>query len=107
MKGFQIITESDFAKFKEDNELEFVNFELQAKNLIEADEIIFLELDDGYATLRLKKGFGLSKGKFEFCVCGFGEQPQVYYHKNFDKGIKMFSQLHSDGQNFFYVKGLR
>ncbi|QNR70383.1 hypothetical protein IAQ67_28940 (plasmid) [Paenibacillus peoriae] len=105
--GFYLKTKEDFDKFKEEKEIKPVNFEMQVRNLIEAGEIIFAELDDGYMAIRRKKGYGLSKGKSELYICTFGEVPQTYRHRDVDSGIRQFSQLHKEGMNFFYVEGLR
>ncbi|WP_339193889.1 hypothetical protein MKY95_19115 [Paenibacillus sp. FSL P4-0176] len=106
MEKFFLRNKSEFDEFKANKNTKPVNFDLQAKNLLEAGEVIFTELTDGYMTIQFKKGFGISKGKVEIYVSPYDGVPQKYKHSNISKGLKQFSELNKDGQDFFYVDGL-
>lgn len=104
---FTIKTKDDFESLKQSESFVQINFDYQFKRIFDGGEIIFFETTDGYGTIQIKKGFGLSKPKAEIFVHEFETGlTQRLKNRESNKAAKIFNDFHKDGIDFFYVPGL-
>lgn len=97
----------DLAALKNDPNATSVSFASQFENLLTSGQLIFFELEDGYAVFSMRKGYGFSKPKPEVTMVSFElDTIQTYKNKDIKKSIQMFQSFHDEGTDFFYIPGI-